>query len=302
MASMSKQPLSDTLVANDRSPTHTAQPLSSEDRFVYGWRAVPEMQANGQRRWTRIPLTIQDVLHPQEEDILMPNEEHERLRTYLYNVISYQLRNDPTALLLSNTNIAWEVGTPAPRPDIAVIYNVRSRKNWSTFNVTEEGTRPRMILEITSPKTRHLDFEDKYREYEGAGVEFYFIVDLRQGRHGVNRTIHGYRLTPEGYVPLQPNARGWLWVEPLSIWLVVREHGVVCHDAAGNFMADYADVLQAKLYAEARAVEEAAIRAEEATIRAAAEARAAEETRRRIELEARLAALEAELKRRSNPA
>ena len=125
------------------------------DPYPYGWRDVLATLPNGEQKWQRLPLTLADVLHPQEEDVLMPTEEHERWRNYLYSVLTALLVDNPTAVVLSDTNVAWDIDDIQPhRPDLAVILNVAQSKNWSTFDVREEGTRPALIIEITSPKTR----------------------------------------------------------------------------------------------------------------------------------------------------
>ena len=134
------------------------------------------------------------------------------------------------------------------------------------------------------------------------------------------------------YRAMTPDARGWLWLEPLRLWIGVRDGEVYCFDEQGRQLGDYADLVtqvieseervaealaeakaqaQAWIRAEARAEAEAqaraaaeeqarreAARAEaEAQARAAAEARAEAEAQARAEAEARLRALEAELRR-----
>ncbi len=272
-----------------------------EAKFPYGWREERTQLPNGNWIWQRIPLTLYDALHPQEDDVLMPNHEHEQLRTYLTNVIMAQVVDDPTAVILSDTNVKWDVIEIAPhRPDLALIFGVRKKQNWGTFDVAEEGTRPSLIIEITSPKTRHLDFEEKYLQYEQVGVPFYAIIDLQRSKHKVVRTLYGYRLTPEGYIPIPLNERGWLWLEPVSVWLAISSQAIVCYDKNGDLIQEYAALAKSKRTAdkraaterararaaEARAIEEARARAEEARARAAAEARTAELEERLRQLEA----------------
>ena len=272
-----------------------------EAKFPYGWREERTQLPNGNWIWQRIPLTLYDALHPQEDDVLMQNHEHEQLRTYLTNVIMAQVVDDPTAVILSDTNVKWDVIEIAPhRPDLALIFGVRKKQNWGTFDVAEEGTRPSLIIEITSPKTRHLDFEEKYLQYEQVGVPFYAIIDLQRSKHKVVRTLYGYRLTPEGYIPIPLNERGWLWLEPVSVWLAISSQAIVCYDKNGDLIQEYAALAKSKRTAdkraaterararaaEARAIEEARARAEEARARAAAEARTAELEERLRQLEA----------------
>jgi colicin import membrane protein len=276
--------MSDIQTLEPQTSTTIAAVPAPSDPYVYGWRDIRITLANGEQQWQRVPLTLADVLHPQEEDMLMPTEEHERWRNYLYSVMTALLMDEPMAVVLSDTNVAWDVPDIKPhRPDIAVIFDVRQPKNWSTFDVREEGTRPALIIEITSPKTRNVDLEDKFDEYEQVEVPFYVIIDIRQRRRGVTRELKGYRLTPTGYGVVQPNEQGWLWLEPVSAWLAITDGAIACYDQAGNRLENYAALTKAKKQAEARAQEEA-------HARAAAEARTAE-------LEARLRQLEAEQRR-----
>ena len=270
------------------TPTAAATAASSEQEpYRYGWRYVVEYDAAGEDHWTRVPLTLADVLHPQEEDVFMPSEAHERLRNYLYNVLSALLDENAKAVILSDTNVAWDDPEIKPhRPDLAVIFEVQTKRNWSTFDVKAEGTRPALIIEITSPATRSVDFQEKYDQYEQLRVPFYVIIDAIPRRRRVTYELKGYRLTADGYVPLLLDARGWLWLEPVRAWLAVVDGAVICYDEQEQRMQSYAAEARARKNAEKRAVREA-------QARAAAEARTAE-------LEARLRQLEEELRRQGN--
>jgi colicin import membrane protein len=170
--------------------------------------------------------------------------------------------------VLTDTNVAWGGEIEPHRPDIAVIFNVRERRNWSTFAVQEEGTRPSLIFEITSPKTRQLDLDDKYEEYEQAGVSFYVIIDIIRRKRSVTRELKGYRLTPNGYVPMVVNENGWLWLEPVSTWLAITGATIACYDQDGKRIENYVALSKAKKEAEARATEaEARAAALEARLR-----------------------------------
>lgn len=282
---------------NEAIDVNEAEADAWEAKFPYGWREERIQLPNGKWAWQRIPLTLYDALHPQEDDVLMPNHEHEQLRTYLTNVIMAQVVDDPTAVVLSDTNVKWDVIEIAPhRPDLSLIFGVRKKQNWGTFDVAEEGTLPSLIIEITSPKTRHLDFEEKYLQYELAGVPFYAIIDLQRNKRGVVRTLHGFRLTPEGYVPTPFNERGWLWLEPVGVWLAISGQAVVCYDKNGDLIQEYAALAKSKRAADKRAATERA-RARTAEARATAEAKArAEEAKARAAAEARVAELEERLR------
>jgi hypothetical protein len=194
-------------------------------------------------------------------------------------------------VVLQDVLIAWDTpGLKPLGPDVAVIFGVRERRNWSTFDVTEEGARPSLVIEVTSPTTREVDLSRKLDAYDIAEVPLYIIVDSYERRGVLARRLLGYQMTPQGYVGLAPDERGWLWMAPVGLWIGIGERRVECYDEAGRYVEDYPQVLAARAEAETRA-EAAETRAE------AAETRAESEHRARLEAEARLADLEAELRR-----
>ncbi|MCH8289802.1 Uma2 family endonuclease [Candidatus Poribacteria bacterium] len=279
--------------------------LKKADPYPYGWRPIQRTLPDGTVKRERVPLTLYDILHPQVGDYRMHSDQHERFCTYLHYILTARLANDPNAVVLHDVRVAWDSpDLEAHGPDIAVIFSVIQRQNWSTFDEAEEGTKPSLIIEVTSPSTHSTDLEDKVKEYAMAGVPWYVIVDTFQQKGVTQRRLLGYQLTPQGYVSFPPNERGWLWLEPVSVWLGWQGENIVCYDQEGNLIEDYASVTkaraeesQARAEAEARAAEEAQARAEEAHARVEAEAHAAEETQARALAEERARQLEAELRR-----
>ncbi len=142
--------------------------------------------------------------------------------------------------MLSDCRIAWDVPDVKPHgPDIAVIFGVRERKNWGTFDVATEGMRPALIVEVTSPDTRHLDRVNKLDEYELVEVPLYVIVDLVSPRAQPAPRLLAYHLTPMGYAALPLNDQGRLWLEPVRAWLGIEAGQIVCYDEARSVIPDY---------------------------------------------------------------
>lgn len=245
-------------------------PSSADDPFRYGWRYVKHVGQDGVTTFEQVPLTLEDVLHPQEEDFIVHSEEHQRRQTYLYDVSRTQVVSDPTAVVLSDVRIAWDIpGLGAHGPDIAVIFGVRERKNWSTFDVAVEGVRPELIIELASPETASTDCSDKLDEYDLAGVPFYVIVDALLPRSQPQLRILGFQRGPNGYHGLAPDERGRLWLPPIRTWLGIEHGEIICYDEHDQPLGDYR-ALALALAAETLS------RAAEAEARAAAERRAAE--------------------------
>jgi colicin import membrane protein len=297
----------------------TPAPPPADDPFRYGWRYVRRPTPDDPDHLEPVPLTLEDVLHPEEGDFIVHSDRHETDRMYLTAVLRARLEVHGRAIVLSDVRVAWDVPDLRPHgPDVMVIPGLRERRDWSTFDVAEEGVRPALIIEITSPETRENDVVWKVAHYARAGVAQYVIVD-NIGRRGERQLrLLDYRLVGDTYRLQPPDERGWVYLELADLWVGVEGDHVVCYADDGTAFGDYATVVQQAAEAEARAraaeeqaQREAAARAEaEALARAAAEqaqreaaarAEAEEQARReaaaRAALEARLRELEAELRR-----
>jgi colicin import membrane protein len=283
----------------------TAAGTPQPEPYHFGWRYVRRELADGNFVIDEVPLTLEDVLYPEEGDQVTHSKIHQRTVKYLVNVLEARLSQNPAAAVLDDTRVAWDVPGLRPNgPDIAVVLGVREQRNWSTFDVAKEGVRPALIIEMTSPETRGIDLLAKVDIFAEAGVAQYIIVDIRQWKGAETLYLIGYQLDPQGYQLIVPNEQGWLWLDAVGLWMGLRDNQVECYDEAGNRIGDYVDIDAARIEAEARADAEAtradaeATRADaEAAARAEAEARAQAEAAARAATELRLQNLEAELRR-----
>jgi Uma2 family endonuclease len=252
-------------------------------------------------------LKQEDLLHPQEGDFIVHNALHDRDCHYLKDALLLSVADDPTAVVNHDVRTDWGVSGIEPHgPDLAVSRGVAPDwdRGQGTFRVAEWGARPVLVIEVTSPSTWAQDFNEKVIEYHAAGVPLYAIVDhcLDPSPGRVQVLLH--RATPEGYVRVSPDERGWLWLGPVRLWLAGEGTDAVCYNEQGQRIPDFVEVNQARRQADARAEEAVRARqeaearaAEEARARQEAEARAAEEARAGQELAARLQQVEAELRR-----
>jgi colicin import membrane protein len=273
-------------------------PIPEDDPFRYGWRYVRRPTPDDPDHLEQVPLTLEDVLHPEVGDFIVHSDRHETDRMYLTAVLRARLEPHGQAIVLSDVRVAWDVPDLRPHgPDVMVIPGLRERRDWSTFDVAEEGVRPALIIEITSPETRENDVVRKVVHYARAGVAQYVIVD-NLGRRGERQLrLLDYRLVGDTYRLQPPDARGWVYLEVAGLWLGVEGDHVVCYTDDGTAFGDYATVVQqAADEAAARAEAEARARAAEAQARAAAE-QAQWEAAARAEAEA-LARVAAEQARR----
>lgn len=261
----------------------SVRPGSPADPYYYGWRDIPTTDADGKTKITRVPLTLEDCLHPQMGDVIVEGSLHENILTYLSAVLRSRFADDPTVLVLSDVGVYWDdpdIGHHSP--DLAVIFDVHERReNWTGFYVAQQKTRPRLIIEVVSPNTRSNDVVKKINQYHRVRVPIYVVVDRVEDEW----KLDGYLWTPTHYLPMPADELGRLWLEPLNAWLALKGEGLILIDGAtGQEIGDYTTVSK-QLHAEAARADAEAARAEaEAAARLAAEAKIRE-------LEERLARL-----------
>src|SRR5215210_7781716 len=104
--------------------------------FRYGWRYVRRALPDGREEWDQVPLTLEDVLHPEVGDFHVLSDAHNDDCVYLKTVAKAHLAADESAVVLSDCQVAWDVPDLRPHgPDLAVIFGVRQRKDWTSFHV-----------------------------------------------------------------------------------------------------------------------------------------------------------------------
>ena len=142
------------LTAQQISPTPVVEP-----DWSLGWRYERVRTANGKEEEIRVPLTPAEALHPQEGYIMPVRTLHDRLTDDLSDMLRPHCEQQADVAVFHDLVFTWDhpdVGNYAP--DIAVVPNLRNRAaDRGTFVVAEEGTRPSLIIEITSPTTRAAD-------------------------------------------------------------------------------------------------------------------------------------------------
>ena len=101
-------------------------------------------------------------------------------------------------------------------PDVFLVKDVdglRKRLSWMVWD--EDGRYPDVIIELMSKSTRKNDLGKKKTLYERTfRTAEYFCVDPEV------ETLKGWRHTGvNGYAPIEPDERGWLWSKELGYWL-----------------------------------------------------------------------------------
>ena len=279
------------------------RPVPKQDRFRFGWRFVTRRRSNGTTVSVQVPLTMDDVLHPREGDCIPENTVHNDERDYLKNAFRIGLKKRRHVRVFSDCIIKWGVAEVRDHsPDVSVFANVRDRqRRWGVFPVAEQGARPLLVVEIVSPdasepRARNNDVVFKREHYHRVGVPLYLIVD--QQRQGGPRRLVLLRRTAEGYEEVPADEQGRVFLEPVGVFVALRENRVVCYDAkTGEEIFDYPELADARQDAEKRA--KAAQRQTKAAQRQAeaAEKKALAEAEAREAAEKKLQELEEELRR-----
>jgi Uma2 family endonuclease len=262
------------------------------DPFRYGWRFVKKLRRDGTTDLVQVPLTLEDVLHPQEGDVIPESTLPEQDAEYLRPIFRQRAARLPRGFFLADCLVDWGVPPVRPHsPDLVVFRDVTppARENFGLFRLHASGGHCVLALEIVSPNTRSNDVVHKLREYHQVGVPLYYLID--QEDEDGPRWVVGYRHTKARYVKMRPDRQGRLLIKPLGLWLGVEENHAVCYDAdTGERLGDYRAEVEGRRAAEERAHEEAGARR-------AAEERLREEADARQTAEEQLRALEAELRR-----
>jgi Uma2 family endonuclease len=295
------------------TPSRPGSTTPENDPFFYGWRYVTRRNPDGSESRVQVPLTEEDVLHPQEDDFIMQNTAHTRDLRYLQDVLEDRPAGRPGAGVFGDCRIAWNpAGTYAHGPDIAVFLSgVDPGRDYGTFNTAREGVLPAFVIEVVSDSTRRGDLNAKVQEYYEVGVPVYVIMD-DPGEEPRRLTPIGYQRGEGGYEQMQPDGRGRFWLEAVRLWIGTENGRVLLYDGeSGEALPDYGEVAlaataareqarqaaEARRVAEERARQEARAREAEATARqgaeeqarSAAEARATAEAQAKREAEARAA-------------
>ena len=266
-----------------------------EDRHTpdgeLGWRYETITRPNGTTEEVQVPLTIDEALHPEEGYIMPIRTYHDRVTDDLCDMLRAHFAEEAETVVYHDLIFVWD--HPDVRnsaPDIAIVPNVRNvDADRGQFVVAEEGTRPRLVIEVVSPKTRTGDRVDKVRDYALAGVQEYIYIDHWNRKGQTVWEVAGYRLAGNHYLPMVPDEDGAFYLETINLRVGIDDGQVWLEDGnTGEDLLTNLEVRRALAAAEARTQAEAEARAE-------AEIRAQAESEARQAAEAHAAVLEAEL-------
>ncbi len=221
------------------------------DRFRYGRRYVKRVLPDGREVLDIVPLTLEDVLHPQEGDEISERPRQRKDSEYLAPIFRQRIRRVPGGHLTDDCIVEWSAGLPRHAPDFAAFKGLTKEPSddVGVFKVKEHSAKCLFALEIVSPLTRTNDVDAKLEEYHQARVPLYVLID--QEVEGGPRRLLAYRWKSDGYQPVKLDPQGRAAIKELGLLLGIRDDRAVAFDAeTGEELAGYGQLQEA--YEEAQ--------------------------------------------------
>ncbi len=273
----------------DSSPHFTEEPHEAVFR--------PVRKQNGELVVEKLPLTLDVLLDPREEDQMTQSRPHERQLGPFADTLERFLERQEGVAVLSDMLILWkQLGERDVVPDLCVVKGVRDRDAIDRhFDPVKEGSSPCLVFEVVSDSTPDVQAKDEVENpplFERMNVEDLVLVyPWRPARKQLLR-LDVKRLGASGrYRANRPGPGGWILLSSVGLRIKVAEdgHRLLVEDVrTGERLLTSVEEEEARRAAEARVEQEAEARRTEAEARRAeAEARRAAEKRVEQEAEAR---------------
>ncbi|MDA1014089.1 MAG: Uma2 family endonuclease [Planctomycetota bacterium] len=239
---------------------------SRTEDWRYGRRYLRRVDEHGEVTYDEVPLTLEDMLHPEEGDEHVSVPGHSRDCRRLYDGLTLHLPKDRTVVALDDCNVDLCLpGISGLRPDVAVLEVPRVPQDFDdlgTFHMTKHQGVPLLFIEVTSRDTRKNDVGIKLEYYEQAGVKQYVLVDRA---HPVSPRLTGYVLGPQGFEVQQPDGRGRLWLHDVGLWIAYETDRAVLYD--GDEVVPDSEELVGRVIAAQQEADGERIRAEQAELK-----------------------------------
>src|SRR4051794_16688819 len=142
-----------------QTPEQGEQP--PKDQFRFGYRLVKHSQPDGSITYEQVPLTIEDVLHPEPDDVIPVRPIHAIDCRYLVSVFrvraAAELSSQPIVYVSDDPLVDW--GVPGQRntsPDVGVFVGLLQEvePEAGTFDLQASGGRCLLVVEVVSPDRR----------------------------------------------------------------------------------------------------------------------------------------------------
>ncbi len=256
----------------------------------------PVVQPDGDVVVEKIPLTLDVLLHPREDDQVSQSKPHHKKLNPLADTLERFLERQPGVGVFSELMILWEqLGERDVAPDVYVVKGVRDRDAVDgSFDPVAEKANPCLVIEVVSTGSRAMVRKDEEKNPElfaTMGVEDLVLVYPPRPGTEQRLRLDARRLTAPGrYRANRPDPEGWTRLLSVDLRIKVTEDGerLLIEDIkTGERLLTSVEEETARRAAEERAAaearradQEAKARRQEAEARRRAEERAAAEARR----------------------
>ena len=158
---------------------------------------------------------------------------HQQVANFLVSLFQHFCEAHQAGVVLS-APVQMKVGSSGREPDVMVV----ATEHRDRITPGHLDGPADLVVEVVSPESRGRDRNEKFSEYERAGVREYWLVDPQRRQAGF------YSLSEQGvYEAVMPDGEGrfesrvlpglwirveWLWQEPLPPLLgILKEWGLV---------------------------------------------------------------------------
>lgn len=196
---------------------------SDPTQFLYGRRIHITQNVTAQPSYDIRPLRREDFLNPVEGDEFNHGDRHMGDVARLAAALRYHYRYNPATTVVESAIVRWAApDLAAPMPDISIVSDLPdpSRK-LTTLDLRTTPARVHALFEVTSPHFASYDLDEKVDLYRQAGVPEYWVIDagLRPDQPQPAYRIHGWRLSGDAYLPIEPDQQGRYQSDVCRIWL-----------------------------------------------------------------------------------
>ncbi len=278
-----------------RRPAAPVPSRRAKDPFRLGQR-IRRGSTTGQEGDEWIPLTAEDLVYPEEGDLVSDGYPHSVFLAPTGDALRRHLEKRPATLVTSNVTLVLGDGRNSA-PDVAVIEgDVDTSEIERGIHLRAVGGRLVFVLEAVSTSEKEIEDKDlkkNVKRYAQEEVKEYFTVypvRERRVKNLVGRRLRKGRLK-KGYAKIPPDAQGRVYSKQLDLFFQIdaSTQELVAFDAKSGERLLISDEEEAgRKAAERRAAEEAAQREAAEREREAAERRAGEEAAARQKAEAEL--------------
>jgi Uma2 family endonuclease len=222
-------------------PAHKLDPLPDPPRFPREVLEEPSeavfrplRKPNGEVVVEKLPLTLDVLLNPREEDQMTQSKYHERQLGPFADSLARCLERREGVAVFSDMLILWKQlggGARDVAPDVCVVKGVRDREAIDTsFDPVAEGTGPCLVFEVVSESTADVKAKDEVMNpplFARMGVEDLVLIYPWRPKQQRRLRLDVKRLSAAGgYRPNRPGPDGWYLLASMGLRIKPADDGV----------------------------------------------------------------------------